>query len=399
MELRNVRDRPPDGPGDAPAPAAASGADHARLGQAQDGAGTAGRADSGRSVQVPDSAVGRPEALTRPPMRPDRLKWLERLERAENRTGVRDELRDRLDQLEPGHPSSPWHEDGTPRPPAPRLSDLERESPGLSDADYKAHVVDVESGLDTAGKAGLSNAELHTLNGDRVTWTPERNKIQAKIIADEYAKVTDVPCDRQAIIAGGLGGAGKTTVLAEHAGIDRSKYVTINPDSFKEKLAEEGLIADVPGLSPMETTVLAHDESSLLARRLALLAMSEGKNIIWDITLSSKDSAVGRVQELRAAGYEHIKGIFVDIPIETSLARSEARHRRGHDEYLNGKGFGGRYVPPEVITRQFDKDHGTANRRTFEEIKDNLSDWAIYDNSVDGRPPMLVDRKREDNAN
>ena len=141
----------------------------------------------------------------------------------------------------------------------------------LSDADYSAHVEEVKNGLDSAAKARLSNAELHTLNGDGVTWTVERNKIQARIIADEYAKAAEVPCDRQAIIAGGLGGAGKTTVLSEHAGIDRSKFLTINPDSFKETLAEKGLIADLPGLSPMETTVLAHGESSLLARRLALL--------------------------------------------------------------------------------------------------------------------------------
>jgi predicted ABC-type ATPase len=321
---------------------------------------------------------------------------LERLEEAENRGGVRDELQDRLNQLEPGNPSSPWHEDDTPRPPAPRLSDLELPDPVLSDADYSAHVEAVTAGLDSAAKARLSNAELHTLNGDGVTWTAERNKIQARIIADEYAKASEVPCDRQAIIAGGLGGAGKTTVLSEHAGIDRSKFLTINPDSFKEKLAEEGLIADIPGLSPMETTVLAHSESSLLARRLAVLAMSEGKNIIWDITLSSKDSAVGRVQELRTVGYEHIEGIFVDIPIETSLARAEARHRRGHDQYLKGHGFGGRYVPPEIIKSQADKDYGTANRRTFEEIKNSLDDWAIYDNSVDGRRPVLLDHKDAD---
>jgi hypothetical protein len=362
MEFRNVRDRPPDKAG--PGSADLAGADAARL--------------------------------ARPPMRPDRQKWAERLERAENRTGVRDELRERLNQLEPGHPSSPWDEDGTPREPTPRLSDYEKPLPSLTDADYQAHVEEVVDGLDAAAKAGLSNAELHTLNGDRVTWTPERNKIHARIVADEYAKVAEVPCDRQAIVAGGLGGAGKTTVLGEHAGIDRSKFLTINPDDFKETLAKEGLIEDIAGLTPMETTALAHDESSAIAKRLAVLAMADGKNIIWDITLSSKDSGTGRVQELRAAGYEYIKGIFVDIPIDTSLARSEARHRRGHEQFLDGHGFGGRYVPPEVIKRQADKDYGTANRRTFEALKNSLDDWVIYDNSVDGRPPVLIDSKDAD---
>ncbi|HET7019020.1 MAG TPA: zeta toxin family protein [Streptosporangiaceae bacterium] len=367
MEFRNVRDRPPDQP-----------------------------AGVSAAVAPADSAGGDAAQLARPPIQPDRQKWVERLERMENRSGVRDQLRDRMNQLKEGHPSSPWHEDGTPREPVPRLSDFEQPLPTLTDADYQAHVEELERGLDAAAKAGLSNAELHTLNGDRVTWTPERNKIHARIVADEYAKAAEVPCDRQAIIAGGLGGSGKTTVLGEHAGIDRSKFLTINPDDFKETLAKEGLIADIPGLTPMETTTLAHDESSVIARRLAVLAMADGKNIIWDITLSSKESGSGRAQELRTAGYEHIKGIFVDIPIDTSLARSEARHRRGHEQFLDGHGFGGRYVPPEVIKRQADKDYGTANRRTFEELKSSLDDWVIYDNSVDGRPPVLIDRKDAD---
>lgn len=341
----------------------------------------------------PETPTRPPEAPSRPPLSPDRQKWQERLKQAENRSEDRDKLRDRMNELDPALPSSPRHEDGTPRPPEPKLTDLERPDPSMSDADYRAHVKEVETGLDAAAKARLSNGDLHTLNGDGVTWTAERNKIQARIVADEYAKASEVPCDRQAVIAGGLGGAGKTTVLSEYAGIDRTKFLTINPDNFKEKLAKEGLIVDISGLSPMETTVLAHDESSLLARRLAILAMSEGKNVIWDITLSSKDSAVGRVQELRSAGYDHIKGVFVDIPVETSIARAEARHRRGHDQYLNGQGFGGRYVPPELIRRQADEHYGTTNRRTFEEIKSSLDDWSIYDNSVDGRPPVLIDHK------
>lgn len=321
-----------------------------------------------------------------------RQRLAERLERAENPVTSRTELRERLNHLEPSHPSSPWEEDGTPRPPAPRLADLERLDPPLSDAAYAAHVEDVVKGLGDAATEHLTNADQRTLYGNREHWTAERNKIDAAIVAEAYELAADVPCDRRAIIAGGLGGAGKTTVLEKYAGIDLSQYLTINPDDFKEKLAERGLTREIPGLSPMEATTLAHEESSHIARRLALRAMAEGKNLIWDITMSSEKSS-GRVDELRSAGYEHIKGIFVDIPIETSIARSEARHRRGHDLYLAGDGLGGRYVPPEVIRGQWDEDFGTKNRKAFEMVKDRFDDWAIYDNSVDGRPPVLVDRK------
>lgn len=327
-----------------------------------------------------------------PGVRAESREHVERFVRGERAGGGRAELRERLGGLQPGHPSSPWDEHGAPRPPAPRLADLERAEPPLSDAAYAAHKARVAKGLDYANAAHLTSAEQHTVNNNRENWTPERNKIHGAIVAETYAQAQDVPCERRAIIAGGLGGAGKTTILENYAGIDLSRYIMINPDHYKEKLAERDLVEKIPGLSPMETTTLVHDESSHIARRVALRAMAEGKNIIWDITLSSERSA-HRIDELRAAGYEHIAGIFVDIPIETSIARTEARHRRSHDHYLAGEGLGGRYIPPEVIRRQWDEDFGTKNRQTFEMMKDRLDDWAIYDNSVDGRPPILVDRK------
>ncbi|MGH3217303.1 MAG: hypothetical protein ACRDPY_01000 [Streptosporangiaceae bacterium] len=50
----------------------------------------------------------------------------------------------------------------------------------------------------------------------------------------------------------------------------------------------------------------------------------------------------------RRASYT-IHGIFVELSIEQSVSRSQAMHRRGHDEYRQGRGHGGRYVPPAAI--------------------------------------------------
>ena len=322
-------------------------------------------------------------------MRPDRQKWLERLERAENRSGVRDQLQNRLNQLEPGHPSSPWHEDGTPRPPAPKLTDLERADPVLSDADYSAHVEEVEKGLKEYSHLATDN--VHTINPDKNIWSDERVGQQGQIVQDLYAAAADVPCERQAIIAGGLGGAGKSTVLEKQAGIDLSRFLTINPDKIKEELAGHGMLPEVPGLTPMEASSLAHEESSYIARRLAMRAYAEGKNVIWDITMS-RPSSGDRVNELRSAGYQQISGVFVDIPVETSVERSNARHRRGYEKYLAGQGLGGRFVPNEVIRAQAIPDNGSKNRAVFDGIKAKLDDWTIYDNSAEGRPAVAVDR-------
>ncbi len=53
--------------------------------------------------------------------------------------------------------------------------------------------------------------------------------------------------------------------------------------------------------------------------------------------------------------------------------------------------MGGRYVSGDIIRSQVDPDYGSVNRRAFEEIKGQLSHWAVYDNSIKGRDAVLVD--------
>jgi predicted ABC-type ATPase len=365
------------------------GADGA-VGGAVGGAAGAGGADQ-RREQVTEVKPG----LPRPPESAadrERQRWVERLERAANPGSDRDKLRERMYKIEPGHPSSPWDENGEPRPAETRPSDLERPEAPLSDADYAAHVSEVVKCLDEALSAGLTTDKLYTIDPDRGIWTEDRADFHNEIIESAYSAAASVPCEHKAIIAGGLGGAGKTTLLDQQAGIDLSAYLMINPDTFKEELARRGLTPKIAGLSPMETSALAHEESSYLARQLALRALADGKNIIWDITMSSAASTGNRISELRSQNYQQIEGVFVDIPIETSISRTGDRHRHGHDRFLAGNGYGGRYIPADVIRSQADPDYGSINRRAFETLKTEFNSWIIYDNSVRGRPAAVVER-------
>jgi len=264
----------------------------------------------------------------------------------------------------------------------------------LTDREWSQHLDEVRDGLDAARKAGLRTTQLHTIDGKGQIWSEERDLLHESILEDFYKEATDVPCDSKAIMAGGLGGAGKTTVLTGQAGIDLTQYLTINPDSFKEEMARRGMLPEIEGLSPMEASDLAHEESSYLALQLALRAQAEGKNIIWDITMSTEKSTEKRINDLRAAGYTHIEGLFVDIPIDTSLLRTESRHRQDHEKYRTGEGAGGRYVPPEVIKSQEDPEWGSRNKRTFETLKEKFNEWSIYDNSIDGLDATLIDSSR-----
>ena len=245
--------------------------------------------------------------------------------------------------------------------------------------------------LSDAKKQGLDTDRLHTDPPDHKSWTIERLAAQREIVEDLYRGGCDVPCHGEAVLAGGLGGAGKGTVLARYAGIDTSKYLVIDPDRIKEQMAERGMIPEVEGLSPMECSVLVHEESSWIAANLAKRAYAEGRNVIWDITMSSLKSTERRIDDLRTAGYHDLTGVFVDIPAEQSVQRALGRYQAGMERYGNGVGQGGRYVPPEVILAQRTADGQTVNRQVFETVKPRFDRWAVFDNSRDGERPVLTD--------
>lgn len=269
----------------------------------------------------------------------------------------------------------------------------------LTALEHEDRTSDVEDRLVKAHAADLASDHQHTTDPDRQQWTAERDRIHGEIVRDIYSEATSVPCEYRAIIAGGLAGAGKSTVLSAQLGIDQSQYLTINPDDIKEKMARRGLVPEVEGLSPMEASDLVHEESSVIAKQLAHRAQLDGKNLIWDITMSSRESTQERIDALRSAGYNRIDAVFVDIPIETSIRRTQARHREGHDMWRAGEGLGGRYVPPEVILRQADPDWGSKNRKHFEAAKVAVNNWIVLDNSVDGNHAIVVESSKPKNAN
>jgi hypothetical protein len=266
------------------------------------------------------------------------------------------QLSDRLARLPPGHPSSLYEADGRRREASPSLRDLDtgpydgdidavapspvdrglntgraddRPSP-LTDAEWSERYTDVRAATLDARQSGLETNQQNTVDTRNQIWTPERTAVHESIISDYLARSSDVPRAYKAVMAGGLGGAGKSTVLDKYAGIDEAQYLKINPDDIKESLASRGLLPKLDGVTPMEASDLAHEEASYLAKQLAGRACEQGINITWDITMSSLKSTEKKIDELRS------------------------RHRSGHELYRAGEGLGGRLVRPELIYDQAD---------------------------------------------
>jgi predicted kinase len=273
-------------------------------------------------------------------------------------------------------------------PPVPAREPVAPPTP-MSDSEYDSRVKVIESAIRAAIADGRATTRQHTVAGDGVVWLPERARQHREVIEALWSRGARVSNDGRAVLSGGLGGAGKGTVLKQV--VDQNDYFTINSDDVKEELAARGMIPEVAGLTPMESVALVHEESNYLANLLAARAYAERKNVIWDVTMGSPGSTRQRVDDLRNAGYTQVDGIFVEIPVEVSVSRALARHRRGLEAHRGGQGHGGRFVPPEVIRAHVSESASSINREVFDGLRGSFDNWAIYDNSVYGRPPELID--------
>ena len=161
-----------------------------------------------------------------------------------------------------------------------------------------------ERALSQAIRDGLKTSDTYSTKiSAGPVYTPERRKLQQQIIDDVFKQHEDTPCEGKAIISGGMGGAGKTTVLTRYLNIDTDKYITVNPDDIKEIMAERGMIPTLRGLTPMECSTLAHDEASHISSIIMDRAIREKKNIILDGTMSKRSSMDSRVGRLKKGGY------------------------------------------------------------------------------------------------
>jgi hypothetical protein len=186
-----------------------------------------------------------------------------------------------------------------------------------------------------------------------VIWTSERNRQQGQLVAEIYQGAAAVPCERLAIIAGGLPGADKARALDE-AGVDRSRYLTVSIDEVLVRMAARQLIPSVgeadqgDGLSPLARAGRVHGEAQFLAKRVGLLALTDGRNLILDISLASWRAAEAWTYALRFADYA-VNAVFADIEIADAVRQAEEAHRRDEEEFRRGRGYGGRYLRAEAI--------------------------------------------------
>lgn len=148
--------------------------------------------------------------------------------------------------------------------------------------------------------------------GDTTAYTKDRLKLHDEIISHFEAKFAGIPAQKQAYVAGGLGGAGKGSILKELR--ISSRYATINPDDVKEHMASLGLVPKIQGLTQMEGSTLIHEEAADISNKLLMRLMAQGKNLNLDTTLGGLASGRRKIESLKSKGYK-VGAIFVDITV------------------------------------------------------------------------------------
>ncbi len=161
------------------------------------------------------------------------------------------------------------------------------------------------------------------------------------------------------ILTGGRPAAGKTSSLAGELGDKVKSSFYISADEIQEHL---------PGYMGRHAG-LFNGEAQDIALQAEKIARHLGLNILYDATMKTKQSALDRVQNYKAAGYD-VDGYFVHTTPTTSALRSADRFM--HDP--NGKG---RYIPPEASF------NSRSNEATFDSLIPHLRNWALYDNNGD----------------
>lgn len=278
------------------------------------------------------------------------------------------------------------------------LNEAIRNRQSISGLDLSLRHQYAERALSQAIRDGKITSKIYASSEvPGMEYTMERHLAQQEIIEDVLKAHDKVPCEGKAVLSGGMGGAGKTTVLTRYLGMDTSQYITINPDDIKEIMAERGMIPTLRGLTPMECSTLAHQEASYISSLIMKRAIAEKRNIILDGTMASMKSMRRRTGQLRDGGY-HMSAVFVDITPETSQKRATSRYQRGMSKYTtSGEGQGGRILPASVNQGNTPEDTTRFRSRSAENLAALYEDGTIpstpvvYNNDGDAPQPVAYD--------
>lgn len=208
------------------------------------------------------------------------------------------------------------------------------------------------------------------------SWDPARRAEQERWMQTLVDAYRQPPEEREAeargdkaptlfLLAGGAG-SGKTTALNQLRTAGQDLGVVVSADDLKERFMPEwSALRSSPYWKAGGTVV--HEESSALAKELVTRCIRERRNIVFDATLKSYETADRLFRFARAHGYE-IQLLYVDVDPTVAAARADVRAAQS-----------GRWVPSNFLRRSHEMAPAA-----FREYSGLVDRWIVY--RSEGRP-------------
>lgn len=185
-----------------------------------------------------------------------------------------------------------------------------------------------------------STEELYkTGTGEGEHWLDERLPVHTEIFKSHFTgKVPPPEGEKFAYLSAGGGAAGKGSVRFDYHGAEVSindmakleaqgkltDTIYIDSDAIKKMLPEYQAAVES---GDIYAAYMVHEESSYLAKQIALRARAEGYSVIIDSTGSS-GKFLKNITDLKSEGY-NVQVSMVSIQTNEAMSRSLARSRRG----------------------------------------------------------------------
>lgn len=205
-------------------------------------------------------------------------------------------------------------------------------------------------------------------------YTEKRRELHESIIANVLEGTIQ---DRElpdSFLLGGGSAVGKSTIsdLFIKGYIAQEKdLVIIDCDQIKEMLPEYRMMTKSKVKARIEQAAFqVHDESSDIADEIVDICIREKRNFLYDGTMKNKEKYKRIVKQLKDASF-NITGIIVDVSLEIALRRAQIRFDAEH-----------RAVPKHII-----KESHLNVVETFNEIKDDLDNYLMWDNTKENPEP------------
>ena len=194
-------------------------------------------------------------------------------------------------------------------------------------------------------------------HGVLTVFTPEREQLHQEIIDRVRKGVPPEIGQAEFVLMGGGPAAGKSSLLQQGRIALRGNTVKLNvDDDFKDRIPEYQAMLNSG--DPMAAAV-AHEESSILAKRAMRESFLANQNVLLDGTGDgSEKSVLKKIEEARAKGYA-IRAEYVTKPIKDAAAWAAEREKEK-----------GRAVPPTIL----EKTH-----RTIAKILPGLVEKGAFD--------------------